>query len=122
MLVPYVCIYYCVSKYRPIKIFLQKYSCFLMSQTSNVVEINLYALNFFFYSVKEAFGRKRNSKATGAGKRMEILIFLFSYQMSMLVACGPFVPQALLQRGFLLLPNLFSLSSFQTKFLSGIAI
>lgn len=95
-----ICIYYCVSKSRPMKILLKKYSCFLIYQTSNMVEINLYALKFFFRSAKEAFGLKRNSKATGAGKRMEILIiFIFLPNAN---ACGlwPFCTTGSSSKGF----------------------
>lgn len=48
-----ICIYYCVSKSRPMKILLKKYSCFLIYQTSNMVEINLFALKFFFVQQKK---------------------------------------------------------------------
>lgn len=88
-----------MSKSRPMKILLKKYSCFLIYQTSNMVEINLYALKFFFRSAKEAFGLKRKSKATGAGKRMEILIiFIFLPNAN---ACGlwPFLYHRLFFKG-----------------------
>lgn len=45
---------------------------------------------------------------------MEILIvFVFVFKMSVLAACGLFVPQALLQRDFLHLSKLLRLPSFQ---------
>ena len=54
-------IYNSVSKSRPMGIPLQKYSYFLMCQTSSMLQINLYAL-IFFLSAEEAFRMKRTTE------------------------------------------------------------